>query len=186
MESRFNERRSKIRTWNALMGEEIKNRVAESSLITIDLEDYYPKGNRVELDISQFLFEGVILKEKDFREKTASFNWAQYQDCYVALTNISEALIPAWAFMLLTIELTTYSKMVSIGVLHQLETVIFSEIILKLDLSIYKNQRVIIKGCSNKPIPENAFIQLTQRLQPIAKSVMYGEACSSVPLFKRK
>jgi hypothetical protein len=168
------------------MSNEIKNRVAESSLKTIDLEDFYPSGNRVELDISQFLFEGIILKEKDFREKVASYNWIQYQDNYVALTNTTEALVPAWAFMLLTIKLTTYSKMVSIGNLLQLETAIFSEIITKLDLSSYKDQRVIIKGCSNKPIPENAFIQLTQLLQPIAKSVMYGEACSSVPLYKRK
>jgi len=168
------------------MSNEIKNRVAESSLKTIDLEDFYPSGNRIELDISQFLFEGIILKERDFREKVASYNWIQYQDNYVALTNTTEALVPAWAFMLLTIELTTYSKMVSIGSLLQLETSIFSEIISKLDLSIYKDQRVIIKGCSNKPIPENAFIQLTQLLQPIAKSVMYGEACSSVPLYKRK
>jgi hypothetical protein len=168
------------------MSSEIKNRVAESSLKTIDLEDFYPSGNRVELDISQFLFEEHILKEKDFREKVASYKWEQYQDCYVALTNTTEALIPAWAFMLLTIELTPYSKLVSIGDLLPLERVIFSEIITKLDLSIFKDQRVIIKGCSNKPIPENAFIQLTQLLQPIAKSVMYGEACSSVPLFKRK
>jgi len=168
------------------MSDEIKNRVAESSLKTIDLEDFYPSGNRVELDISQFLFEGIILKEKDFREKVASFKWEQYQDCYVALTNTTEALIPAWAFMLLTIQMTPYSKMISIGDLIQLETKIFSEIILKLDLSNYKDQRVIIKGCSNKPIPENAFIQLTQLLQPITKSVMYGEACSSVPLYKRK
>jgi len=168
------------------MSNEIKNRVAESSLKTIDLEDFYPSGNRMELDISEFLFEGVILKEKDFREKVASYNWSKYQDCYVGLTNTSEALIPAWVFMLLTIKLTSYSKLVSIGNLVQLERAIFSEVISELDLSSFKDQRVIIKGCSNKPIPENAFIQLTQRLQPIAKSVMYGEACSSVPLFKRK
>ena len=168
------------------MSNKIKNRVTESSLKTIDLEDFYPSGKRIELDISQFLFEGLILKEKDFREKVASYNWTQFQDCFVALTNTTEALVPAWAFMLLTIALTTYSKMVTIGNLLQLETSIYSEIISKLDLSIYKDQRVIIKGCSNKPIPENAFIQLTQKLQPIAKSVMYGEACSSVPLYKRK
>jgi len=168
------------------MNNEIKNRVAESSLKTIDLEDFYPSGNRIELDISQFLFEGILLKEKDFREKVKTFNWQQYQDCFVALTNTSEALIPAWAFMLLTTALVPYTKMVSVGAKNELETAIFSEIISELDLSEFKDQRVIIKGCSNKPIPENAFIQLTQKLQPIAKSVMYGEACSSVPLYKRK
>jgi len=168
------------------MSDEIKNRVAESSLKTIDLEDFYPSGNRVELDISQFLFKGIVLKEKDFREKVKNFNWQQYQDCFVALTNTSEALTPSWAFMLLTTHLVPYTKMVSVGTKNELETAIFSEIISKIDLLEYRDQRVIIKGCANKPIPENAFIQLTQRLQPVTKSVMYGEACSSIPLFKRK
>ena len=168
------------------MPDEIKNRVAESSLVTIDLENFYPIENRVELDISEFLFEGIILKEKDFRAYVKTYNWAQYQDQYIALTNTSEAIIPAWTFMLITIQLTPFAKKIVIGNLEQLENQIFSEIILKLDFSKYNDQRVIIKGCSNKPIPENTFIQVTQLLQPIAKSIMYGEACSSVPLFKKK
>ncbi len=168
------------------MNNEIKNRVAESSLKTIDLEDYYPSGNRVELDISQFLFEGLLLREKDFREQVKNYNWSQYQDCFVALTNTSEAIIPGWAFMLLTLNLAPFTKVIITGSLSQLETQIFTEIITKLELSEYKDNPVIIKGCSNKPIPETAYIQLIQRLQPIAKSIMYGEACSSVPLYKRK
>ncbi len=168
------------------MPDEIKNRVAESSLVTIDLENFYPIENRVELDISEFLFEGIILKEKDFRASVKTYNWAQYQDQYIALTNTSEAIIPAWAFMLITVQLTPFAKKIVIGNLEQLENQIFSEIILKLDFSKYNDKRVIIKGCSNKPIPKNAFIQVTQLLQPIAKSIMYGEACSSVPLFKKK
>ena len=168
------------------MPDEIKNRVAESSLITLDLEDFYPIGNRIELDISEFLFDGIILREKDFREQVKNYNWEQYQDHYIALTNTSEAIIPAWAFMLLTVQLTIFAKKVVIGDLEQLENQIFSEIISNLNLSEYNDKRIIIKGCSNKPIPENAFIQITQLLQPIAKSIMYGEACSSVPLFKRK
>ena len=168
------------------MNEEIKNRVAESSLKTFDLEDFYPSEKRVELDISQFLFEGLILREKDFREQVKNFNWKQYQDCFVSLTNTSEALFPAWGFMLLTTQLVPYTKLVSVGTKDQLEIAIFSEVISKIDLSGYKDQRVIIKGCANKPIPESAFIKLVQLLQPISKSLMYGEACSSVPLFKRK
>ena len=168
------------------MPDEIKNRVAESSLVTLDLEDFYPIGNRIELDISEFLFEGIILREKDFREHVKTYNWEQYQDQYIALTNTSEAIIPAWAFMLLTVQLTPFVKKISIGNLEQLENQIFSEILLGLDLSKYTNKSVIIKGCSRKPIPENAFIQIIQLLQPFAKSIMYGEACSSVPLFKRK
>ncbi len=168
------------------MDEEIKNRVASSKLVTIDLEEYYPKEKRVELDISQWLFEGIVLREKDFRDEIKNHNWKQYQDCYIALTNTSDAIIPAWAFLLLTVRLTPFAKKISVGTLKQLEILIFSEIISKIDLSEYQNKSVIIKGCSNKPIPENAYIQLTQVLQPIAKSVMYGEACSSVPLFKKK
>jgi hypothetical protein len=168
------------------MDEEIKNRVASSKLVTIDLEEFYPKGKRIELDISKWLFEGIVLREKDFRDEIKNHNWKQYQDCYIALTNTSDAIIPAWAFLLLTVRLTPFAKKISVGTLKQLEILIFSEIISKIDLSEYQNKSVIIKGCSNKPIPENAYIQLTQVLQPIAKSVMYGEACSSVPLFKKK
>jgi hypothetical protein len=168
------------------MSEEIKNRVAGSKLITFDLEDLYPEGNRIELDISQFLFEGILLKEKDFRASVKNHNWEQYQDNYIALTNTNDVLVPAWAFMLLTTHLSPITKSVSIGNLEQLEIYNFSKIIENLDVSNYQDKPIIIKGCSNKPIPENAYLQLIQKLQPIAKSLMYGEACSSVPLFKRK
>ncbi len=165
---------------------EIKNRVANSNLETIDLEDYYPIGNRIALDISQWLFEGFLLREKDFREQVKNHNWKQYQDCYIALTNTNDAIIPAWAFMLLTIQLTPFAKNITVGTLAQLETNIFTEILSEININQYKNKLVIIKGCANKPIPENAYIKLTQILQPIVKSLMYGEACSSVPLFKKK
>jgi len=168
------------------MSGEIKNRVAESSIVTIDLEEFYPLGKRIELDISQWLFNGLILREKDFRAQVKNYDWSQYQDCFIALTNTTEAIIPAWAFMLLSVKLSPFAKKISIGNLELLETVLFSEIISNMELSSYKNKPVIIKGCANKPIPENAFIQLTQALQPVAKSIMYGEACSSVPLFKKK
>lgn len=168
------------------MSGEIKNRVAESKLITFDLEDYYPEGNRIEIDISQFLIEGILLKEKDFRASVKNHDWNQYQDNCIALTNTNNALVPAWAFMLLTTHLSSIAKHVSIGNLVELENSIFSKIIENIDVSKYLDIPVIVKGCSNKSIPENSYIQLIQKLQPVAKSIMYGEACSSVPLYKKR
>ena len=167
------------------MSGEIKNRVAESILITIDLEDFYPEGKRLTIDISHFLYEGILLKEKEFRTSVKNHNWEQYQNSYVALTNTTDALVPAWAFMLLTTYLSPIAKSVSIGSLVQLEISIFSKIIEALEVSEFTDKPVIIKGCTNQPIPENSYIQLIQKLQPVAKSIMYGEACSSVPLFKK-
>ncbi len=164
----------------------IINRVANSKLATIDLEDVYPAGERVSIDISQWLFEGIVLHEKDFREQVKQHNWSQYRDCYVALICTTGAIVPGWAYMLISLELTPYSKRNTVGSLEMLESILFSEIIEKLNLDDYKDKPVIIKGCAHKPIPQNAFVLLSQRLQPIAKSIMYGEACSSVPLFKKK
>lgn len=168
------------------MEDPIINRVTNSKLATIDLEDFYPVGNRVLLDISQWLFEGLILREKDFRIQVKNHDWSQYQDCYIALGCSTDAIVPGWAYMLVCLELTSFAKKTTVGSLEGLESILFSEIIETLDLNNYKNKPVIIKGCSHKPIPQNAFVLLSQRLQPIAKSIMYGEACSSVPLFKRK
>ncbi|MFV9549743.1 DUF2480 family protein [Algibacter sp. PT7-4] len=168
------------------MSDEIINRVANSKLVTLDLEDYYPKGNRVLFDIKNWLFEGFVLREKDFRAQASTYNWSQYQDNYIALTCSTDAIIPGWAYMLLSIYLEPYAKKVIIGNLEQLETSIYQDIINNLDVSNYKNKPIIIKGCSNKPVPQNAYIMLSNKLKPHAKSIMYGEACSSVPLFKKK
>ena len=167
------------------MVDEIKNRVANSSLITVDLEDFYPKGKRLEIDISIFLFQGLLLKEREFRAKIIKHDWNQYQHSYIALTNKNQALVPAWAFMLITTKLSPIAKMIIVGDKNELEIIIFSNIIAKIDISNYKDRSVIIKGCSKKDIPENSYIQLIQKIQPVAKSIMYGEACSSVPLFKK-
>ena len=167
------------------MVDEIKNRVANSSLITVDLEDFYPKGKRLEIDISIFLFQGLLLKEREFRAKIIKHDWNQYQHSYIALTNKNQALVPAWAFMLITTKLSPIAKMIIVGDKNELEIIIFSNIISKIDVSNYKDRSVIIKGCSKKDIPENSYIQLIQKIQPVAKSIMYGEACSSVPLFKK-
>ena len=163
---------------------EIVNRVANSALVTFDLEDFYPEGRRMALDIVPWLYEGVILREKEFRNHVKSIPLSEYQDAYVALYCSTEAIIPGWAYMLVSLQLSGVAKKVVVGSLEQLETLLFSEIISTMDLSEYKNKPVIIKGCAHKPIPENAFVLLAQKLQPVAKSIMYGEACSSVPLFK--
>jgi hypothetical protein len=166
--------------------DEIVNRVANSKLVTIDLEDYYPKGQRVLFDIKDWLYEGFVLREKDFRAQVSEFDWNQYQGSYVALTCSSDAIIPGWAYMLLSIQLESVAKKVVIGDLELLETSIYQDIINNLDVSAYADKPIIIKGCSNKPVPQNAYIMLSNKLKPLAKSIMYGEACSSVPLFKKK
>jgi len=166
--------------------EEIINRVANSTLITVDLEDYYPKGNRVLFDIKDWLLEGLVLREKDFREQVSLHDWSQYQDAYVALTCSTDAIIPAWAFMLISIHLQPFAKKIIIGDLESLETSIYQDIINNLDVSAFQDKPLIIKGCSKKPVPQNAYIMLSNKLKPIAKSIMYGEACSSVPLYKKK
>ena len=165
---------------------EIVNRVAQSKLVTLDLEEYYPQGSRLQIDIKDWLFESLILKEKEFRNQIASHNWEQYKDAYIALNCSSDAIIPGWAFMLISTKLQPYAKKVVLGSLEDLETTVFQSIIENLEVSDFKDKPVIIKVCSNKPIPPNAYLWATIKLQPVAKSIMYGEACSSVPLFKRK
>ena len=165
---------------------EIVNKVAQSKLVTIDLEDYYPQGNRVVFDIKDWLYEEIILKEKDFRSFVKNHNWSQYKDSYVALTCSTDAIIPSWAYMLITTELVPFTKKIIIGNLKELETSIFQDIISQLSIDEYKDKLIIIKGCSEKPIPETAYTHLITKLIPIAKSIMYGEACSTVPLFKNK
>jgi len=168
------------------MPDEIINRVANSKLVTINLEDYYPVGKRILFDIKDWLYEGFVLREKDFRDRVKSFDWAQYKDCYVALTCSSDAIIPGWAFILLSIHLEPFTKKTVIGNLELLETSIYQDVLNGLDVSAFQNKPVIIKGCSNKPVPQNAYIMLAIKLKPVAKSIMYGEACSAVPLFKSK
>jgi len=168
------------------MPEEIINRVANSKLITIDLEDFYPVGQRLVFDIKDWLFEGLVLREIDFRQRIKAHDWSQYQNYYVALTCSTDAIIPSWAYMLLTIHLEPYVKQVLVGDLETLESSIYQDIIAGLDVSKFKDKPIIIKGCSNKPVPKNAYLLLSSKLVPVAKSIMFGEACSSVPLFKRK
>lgn len=168
------------------MKDDIINRVANSKLATIDLEDFYPEGKRILFDIKDWLFEGFVLREKDFRKQVSEFDWSQYKNQYVALTCSTDAIVPGWAYMLLSLHLEPFTKKVIVGDLEQLETSIYQDIIQKLDISEYEGKPIIIKGCSNKPVPQNAYIMLSNKLKPVAKSIMYGEACSSVPLYKKK
>ena len=164
---------------------EIINRVANSALITIDLEDYYPKGTRVCFDVKDWLYEDLVLREKEFRTFVNTHDWAVYKNQFVALHCSTDAIIPGWAFMLIRLQLSGIAKQVVVGDLETLETALYQIIINDLDLSFCSNKPVIVKGCSNKPVPKNAYLFLINKLQPIAKSIMYGEACSSVPLFKK-
>ncbi|GGI56141.1 DUF2480 family protein [Winogradskyella haliclonae] len=168
------------------MPDEIINRVANSKLQVVDLEDFYPEGKRIAFDIKDWLFEGLVLREKDFRKHVAEHNWSQYQNAYVALYCSTDAIVPDWAYMLISLQLQDIAKLSVIGNLDHLESIIYAHIISELDTSAYKDMPVIIKGCSNKPVPANALVLLSQKLKPVAKSIMFGEACSSVPLYKRK
>ena len=165
---------------------QIINRVANSKLKTFDLEEMYPSGERVLLDIKDWLHEGFVLREKEFREYLKNHSWENFSGKYVALTCSSDAIVPTWAFILVATYLQPYAKKTLIGDLEALETAIFSEVLSKIDVSEFENKPVIIKGCARLPIPQNAYLMLIEKLQPVAKSLFFGEACSSVPLFKRK
>lgn len=166
--------------------EEIINKVANSVLEVFDLEDYYPTGTRIQIDISQWLLEGFLLKEKDFREVLKNHDWKQYENAFVAINCATDAILPAWAAILVASYVAPFAKKVVLGGFQELETAIYEEAISSIDFSIYQDKPVILKGCSKKPVPESAYIIAIQQLIQYAKSVMYGEACSAVPIFKKK
>lgn len=168
------------------MEQEIINKVANSALKTIDLEVFYPKGKRVLFDIKDWLFHELILKEKEFRASVDNHDWSQYQQSFVAVTCTADAIIPSWAFMLVTSKLIPVANKVVIGNLETLETILYQKIIEDLSTEDFQGKPVIIKGCSEKPVPDAAFSFLIEKLQPIAKSILFGEACSSVPIYKAK
>lgn len=164
--------------------EEIANRVANSALEVFDLEDYYPKGIRSQIDISLWLLEGLLLKEKDFRLHLQQHDWSQYQNQYIAINCSTDAIVPTWASILVAIQLAPYAQKIVNGTIEDLDSALYEELLAKIDYSAYENKAVIIKGCSKKPVPMRAYILAAHYLQPFARSIMYGEACSAVPLFK--
>ena len=165
--------------------EEIRNKVDESSLITFNLEDLYQVGERRVFDLSEFLFEGLILREKDYRQQLKDFDWSVYQNTFVNILCTADAIVPQWAFMLAATYLQPVAKRVVMGTSETLETVLYQEALAKLDLEQFRDERVIVKGCSKYPVPTSAYVEFVSKLTSVAKTVMYGEACSTVPLFKR-
>ena len=168
------------------MADTIVNRVAASALITFDLEKLYQIGTRQSIDLSQWLHQGLLLKEKEFRALLKAHDWSFYRDQFIALHCSTDAILPAWAALLVTTHLQPYARKVVLGTLNDLEVQLFAEEIQLLDISQYKDQPLIIKGCSDKTVPQDAYVQLIAKLQPVVKSLFYGEACSSVPLYKKK
>ncbi len=166
------------------MENEIENKVANSGLITIDLEEFYQAGERIVFDIKNCLFQGLILREKDFREFVKHEDWSKYKDKYVALVCSADAIVPTWAYMLISLNLEPYAKKIVFGDLEALETVLYTEKFSSFNVQLYKDARVVIKGCGKLPVPKNAYIALTTLLRPVVKSIMYGEPCSTVPLYK--
>lgn len=168
------------------MSETIVNKVTESGLITLDLEDFYPKGDIVVFDLKDYLFMGLILKEKDYRAALLATDWTQYQDKYVAITCTADAIIPMWANMLAASYLQPVAKDVVFGNEQQLITNIITKNLATVKAEEYTDKRVVVKGCGDIAIPETAYVDITNKLRPFAKSIMYGEPCSTVPIYKKR
>ena len=166
--------------------ENFVNKVAASGLVTLNLEDYYPKGERVVYDIKENLFHGLMLREKDFREFIKGHDFTQYQDKNIAIICSADAIVPTWAYMLLTNRMKPFANEIVFGNLEVLEAVLFTKALTKVDVSAFANERVVIKGCGDIAVPVAAYVELTNLLTPVVKSIMYGEPCSTVPVYKRK
>lgn len=166
---------------------EIVNKVANSKLMVFDLEDYYPEENYVtSIDISQWLFGGFVLKESEFRDHLKNMDWSVYQDKYVALFCSEDAILPAWAFTLVTVHLAPYALKVVQGSKENAIIEWYQDVLNKLDYTDYFDKPLILKGCAKKQVPQEVYTIAIQKLVKVAKSVMFGEACSAVPLYKRK
>lgn len=164
----------------------IVNKVAESGIITLDLAQYLPAEPVVVFDIKPYLFMEMILKEKDFRASLLSHDWAQYDGKHVAVVCSADAIIPVWAYMLVATYLQPVAKSVFLGTENELKSSYAISNINSLDTSEYLDKRVVIKGCGDTEIPSGAYLAITQRLRPVVKSLMYGEPCSTVPVFKKR
>ncbi len=167
------------------MKEEIINRVASSPLVTLDLEQLSPVGERVMYDIKDNLHQGIILKESDFRAFLIDNDWSFYSEKHVAVFCSVDAIIPNWAFMLLTSKLSPYAKTVVYGNLDYLESELYRQAIRLLNPEDYKEKKIVVKGCGEKAVPVSAYMDVMTFLQPVASSVMFGEPCSTVPIFKK-
>ncbi|HEY0677117.1 MAG TPA: DUF2480 family protein [Chitinophagaceae bacterium] len=168
------------------MSDLIVNKVAESGLITLDLEEYYPKDEIAVFDLKDYLFMGLILKEKDYRAALQQFDWSHYQDKYVAVLCSADAVIPVWAYMLAGAYLQPVAKEIVFGTADELRKQVLLRNIQQIDVSEFTDKRIVVKGCGEIPIGEFAYMEITKRLRPVAKSIMYGEPCSTVPIYKKR
>jgi len=167
------------------MSEVIVNKVAESSLLTIDLADYIPQEEPVIFDLKEYLFMGLIVKEKEFRAALQQTTIDSFRDKTVLVLCTTDAIIPMWAYMLVAAHLQPAAKELFLGTKEEWKKKKLLDRIAVIDLSVYKDQRIVIKGCGDEPVPEAAYLEITNRLRPIVKSLMYGEPCSTVPIFKQ-
>lgn len=163
---------------------EIKNKIAESGLVNFDISTLSPNGKRIGIDLKDFLFEGLILREKNFRKDVEDLDLADYKDAYVYVYCSSDAIIPLWAYFVISAKITSVSRKIIFGNLEDLEVLLMHNAIQTYDFSELQDKRVLVKGCSDEKIPENAYIELVEQLKPVVKSLMFGEACSFVPIFK--
>jgi hypothetical protein len=163
----------------------IVNRVASSSLITFDIEQLYQPGERALIDIKDQLFQELILREKDFREYVKSHDWSQYQNKYVAITCTTDAIVPVWAYMLIATALSPFAKKIVFGSLEQLEERLLLDQLSTINWESYQSSKVVIKGCSKIYVPASLYVEVVNRLMPHVSSIMFGEPCSTVPLYKR-
>lgn len=166
------------------MEQAIVNKVAASGIITLDLEELYPQGERTVFDLQPLLWQGIALKESELRDFVKAHDWAAYAGQMVGIHCSVEAIIPTWAYMLVAVYLQPHAAFVTQGDAEQLERAIFSRFVQQLDPTPYRDARVVVKGCSKYPVPLNAYVELAARLLPVVKSLMFGEPCSTVPLYK--
>ncbi|MEO9144484.1 MAG: DUF2480 family protein [Ginsengibacter sp.] len=164
----------------------IINKVAQSAILTLNPEDFYPKGETVAFDLKKYLFMELILKEKDYREALKNVDWSFYQDKNVAITCSTDAIIPLWAYMLAASYLEPLAKDIVFGNEEEALNTLFLKNLWKIDSKEFEGKRVVVKGCGEKKIPESVYVEITKILRPVAKSIMYGEPCSTVPIFKQK
>ena len=167
------------------MEAEIVNRVEKSGLVTIDMKYFFQDSRKELIDIKDQLFNGIILREKDFRTYIKENDWSIYQDAHIAVHCSVDAIIPVWAYMLLASKLEPFVKSIVYGDLRKLEEQLFLDQINKMNVEEYEGKRVVIKGCSDIEVPESAFIRITERLRSVVTSIMYGEPCSTVPVYKK-
>ncbi|TLU99991.1 DUF2480 family protein [Dyadobacter luticola] len=165
--------------------EEIVNRVASSGIVSLDLEELYHPGERIVYDIKDNLWQGMILREKDFREFLKAHDWSQYQGKNISVICSEDAIVPTWAYMLLAVYLEPYANSIVFGDLNALEDKLFSDAIRTINVEEFRGKRVVVKGCSKVPVPVSAYVEISRLLKPVVQSLMFGEPCSTVPIYKK-